>query len=217
MRLAQLDGSDEETDDKSEAGHRRIEDPHAAHGECEGFQHDGFLIVGEGFDEVTLGAGEGFSHGRGLFGAQRGSDGRHLLAENVLVNHGTEDDGNCGRGLTEKAEGGRCGGDVGAVDVGLQCDKRSLENRACTNTTDQLVNDDARPRRIILQVNQQTITERQEAHSSHYQLMVTASLFNYQSCNGRDDRQAENHRENVDTTHDGVRKDDGLEVERQVV
>lgn len=93
---AKFEIADKETEDEAEAGDSSVEDPHTAQGEGVGAEDDRLLIRREGLDELSLGASEGFLDGAGIFGAQRGSNARHLLGEDVLVDNRAKDGGDGG-------------------------------------------------------------------------------------------------------------------------
>lgn len=217
MGLAELDVAHEEGEDEAEAGDGGVEDPHAAEGEGVGVEDDGALVGGQGANEVALGAGEAAGDGVGVVGAEGGGDAGHLLAQDVLVDDGAEDGGDGGRGLAQEAEGGGRGGDVGGVDVGLQGDEGRLEVGTGADAADDLVDDDARPGGIGLEVDEEAIADGHEEHATDDQLAVAADLAHDEPCRGGDDRQTEHVGQHVHTAEDGAGEEDRLEVEREVV
>lgn len=192
VRLAQLDGPDEETDDEAEAADSRVKDPQPAQAVREGLEDDDAGRLGESFDERAGGAGEGAGDCGCRFGACDGLDGGQLAREDVLVDDCAQDDGNGGGGLAEKGEG--CGGGchVGTVDVGLEGDEGGLEERADTYASDDLVHDDAGPGGVVFEVDEKAEAKGHEAQAADDQLAVAACLFDDDACACGDDGQAEN-------------------------
>lgn len=215
--LAQNLGTNQEGDKEANTSNSCVHDPHAAEGKGECLQYNLSLGFAEALNEFFGRSGEG---GGDLFG-QCGSDGClqgcGLTTHHVLVDDSTQDNGHGCRELADEAEGCGSGSHVSGADISLQGYERSLEVGANTRTGDDLEDDDSGPGGVGLQVDEQAPSENHQEKTGDDELAVPASLLHEDTGTCGHDGEAEGHGEDVDTTHDGVCEEDGLEVDREVV
>lgn len=127
MLLAELLLFDEQTDDQSERGKADIHDPHGMQALCECRLSDMLLRWGKAVDELCVGSGTTSCQFSCDFWAESCYQAGCLCVHLVLVYDLADNDGDGCEDLADETEGrGRCG-DVSGLDVGLQCDQRSLE------------------------------------------------------------------------------------------
>ena len=106
-------------------------------------------------------AAEGLCELRAEGGAQGGFAFCHL----VLEDDAADDHGYGGGEVADEAEGCGCSGDVLWLYQGLQRDKGSLEIRADADASDELEDDDAGPRLVVGEVDEEAEAEGHKEHA----------------------------------------------------
>lgn len=217
VRAVQLDALDEQAEHAPEPGDRDVEDPRAAEREGECLEDSLFLLRGERTDEGFVGAGEGAGDPGGQVRAQGGDEPRGAVRHGVLVHDAAEDDGHGGGELSHEAKGRGRGGHVGRVDVRLERDEGRLEERAAAQAGDDLVDDDAGPGGVGLQVDEEAEAQRHHDHAEPDGRQVGARLADEGARRGGDDGQRQHLRQGVHAAQDRRDEEHRLEVQWQVV